>query len=304
MPEFAQVDERVAPAREARSERRVEARAARSRTRTRSSGRERGRRLVARVGDEEVERTARRRRRRRRPCRRTDPPLPRPRRGSRSGSRARPGRPSAPPGHGTSTYSWFGSSSFATYRSGRPSPLTSRKVAPRPCEKPDASRPACDPDLAEAGAAVRRRSPRSGRGGRGRRRGWSGSRRASSAPCRTDGCSRRRRRPGGRRRSRPRRRRPCTSPDAVIPAARAPSVKVPLPLFQSSLIPFAVVTIKSGRPSPFRSAADAAVALHPKAGVGSRGHVAEVAVNVLEQLRARQPAVSLPPRSVGARSTS
>src|SRR5581483_8536356 len=30
----------------------------------------------------------------------------------------------APPGHGTFTYSWFGSSSFATYRSGRPSSLT------------------------------------------------------------------------------------------------------------------------------------------------------------------------------------
>ena len=44
----------------------------------------------------------------------------------------------------------------------------------------------------------------------------------------------------------------------------------------------------------------AAVALHPKAGAGCRGDVAEVPVNVLEQLRARQPAVRLPLRRVGA----
>ena len=46
---------------------------------------------------------------------------------------------------------------------------------------------------------------------------------------------------------------------------------------------------------------DAAVALHREPRVRSRRHVAEMAANVLEQLRARQPAVSLPPRTVGAR---
>src|SRR5204862_198110 len=40
---------------------------------------------------------------------------------------------------------------------------------------------------------------------------------------------------------------------------------------------------------------DAAVALHSEPRVRLRGHVAEMAANVLEQLRARQPAVALPP---------
>ena len=53
--------------------------------------------------------------------------------------------------------------------------------------------------------------PRSGRGGRERRRCSSGSRRASPGRDRSGRRSRRRRRPAGRRRSRRRRRRPCTS---------------------------------------------------------------------------------------------
>ena len=94
---------------------------------------------------------------------------------------------------------------------------------------------------------------------------------------------------------------PVYQPEAVIPAARAPSVNVPWPLLPEQLDPV------RGRHDQVRPAIavqirrGAPVALPLEPGMGARGHVAETAMEVLEQLGARQPFVRLPPQSVTAR---
>ena len=102
-----------------------------------------------------------------------------------------------------------------------------------------------DADLTEPAAAVR-----SGRAGRGRPRCSSGNLRKSLAQDRSGPSSRRRRGRAGRRRSRRRTRFPCTSRCRGSAVVR----NVP-PSFQSTSTPLVVVTARSVRPSPFRSAA-------------------------------------------------
>ncbi len=95
--------------------------------------------------------------------------------------------------------------------------------------------------------------------------------------------------------------------DAGVPAGRVHAGGAPtlgegaVAVVPEELDPVRRRNDQVGPPVAVEVGRGAAVALHPEPGVSPRGDVVESAVNVLEQLRARQPAVLLPRRRVVAR---